>query len=613
MPAREVLTREINQKKRFVGIFHNRLTAWIILTISLFLTATAYFVSKSIVDHRRSEQFSFRAYEIEQAIEDRMRTYEQVLIGGVGLFHSSKEAIVPRDVFAKYVANLNINKNWPGIQGIGFSIPVKAKDLEAHEKSIREEGFPDFQVRPVGKRDAYTSIIYLEPFDWRNKRAHGYDMRSNDMRRAAMTRARDEGVAATSGIITLVQETAEDVQKGFLTYLPVYKTGDIPNNVEDRRKNFVGWVYAPFRAGDLMKGIIGSEDKKINFRIFDGTEQNPESILYSSKGREKWQEQGFSKTSRIMLQGRPWTIQFSIPDDAYTGKGENLPQFIAVFGVIIDLLLFYVIFALHFINKHAEKIVAQRTEQLQKKAKELQIKNDELEEFTYRTSHDLKAPLVNIHCLSEIMKEDLMDKDFDEVSTNLDKVGKLTQKLEHLVSNIVEIAKIDGVDEKVEEVNIAKEVESIKENLNTLIDDNNVEVRVDVDDGKSVLTQRNLIRRVLENLISNAVKYSDPEKEHKFVLIAVSESGGRTRIQVADNGLGIPEGNLNDVFRMFKRFHKSSSFGSGLGLYLVKKNLDKINAKIAVESSPEGTVFTIILPNQQPASRGVEQANSLSP
>jgi CHASE1-domain containing sensor protein/nitrogen-specific signal transduction histidine kinase len=587
---------ELRQKKRFIGIFHNRVTAWIILTVSLLLTATAYFVSKSIVDNRRSEQFSFRANEIEHAIQDRMRTYEQVLIGGVGLFHSSKQINVSRNKFAKYVATLNINKHWPGIQGMGFSVPVKAKDLRAHEKSIQAEGFPGFQVRPVGKRDEYSSIIYLEPFDWRNKRAHGYDMWSNDMRRAAMTRARDEGVAATSGIITLVQETAKDVQKGFLTYLPVYKTGNIPNNMEERRKNFVGWVYAAFRTGDLMKGIIGSKDKKINFQIFDGVEQKPESLLFSTNLEGQEDVYWFSKTSQIILQGRPWAIQFSTPVDAYTGKGENLPQFIAIFGVIIDLLIFYVLFALHFVNKHTEEIVVQRTKELQERAKELEIKTSEMEEFTYRTSHDLKAPLVNIHSLSNLMRDDLKNGDYDEVSYNIQRVSGLSIKLKRLVGDLVEAAKVGNEEEEYEEVDIVKEAELIKENIYKSTDESQIVLQVSLNENATIWTKRNIIRRVLENLMSNAIRYSDPEKFQRFVRVDVSNSNGNTQIQISDNGLGIPEEFHSQTFGMFKRFHKTSTFGSGLGLYLVKKNLEKINGEISFESTSEGTVFTIVLP-----------------
>ncbi len=362
------------REKFFISLFHNRFSAWSILTVSLILTITAYFVSKKIVDDKRDQQFEFRSAEIQKAIVDRMGTYEQALWGGVGLFHSSKNSIVKRDVFAKYVETLKINKNWPGIQGIGYSIPVKAADRIKHEQTIEEEGFTGFKIRPSGNRDNYSSIIYLEPFDWRNKRAHGYDMWSNEMRRNAMTRARDEGIAATSGIITLVQETSLNVQKGFLTYLPVYSSGTIPKTVEQRRREFSGWVYSPFRAGDLMKGVTGSKDKQIDFQIFDGKEMNLDSLLYTTleDNETNITNNLEPKITTIKLQGRPWTIKFSVPDSAYQSYSEKLPQFIAICGAIIDILLFYVIFSLHYISKHTEELAQKSTTELRNKIKELE-------------------------------------------------------------------------------------------------------------------------------------------------------------------------------------------------------------------------------------------------
>jgi PAS domain S-box-containing protein len=233
--------------------------------------------------------------------------------------------------------------------------------------------------------------------------------------------------------------------------------------------------------------------------------------------------------------------------------------------------------------------------------KDLQESNDEMEEFTYRTSHDLKAPLVNIRGLSDIMNEDLEDGDYEEVSENLKKVGTLSLKLEKLVGEIVEVAKVDREQEKFEAIDIANQLEQIKASLSTLIDEKEVAVQLDLDGVKTVWAQKNLMQRVLENLISNAIKYSDPKKPQRFVKVGVSILNGDTQIEVSDNGLGIPDEYFGEVFGMFKRFHKSSSFGSGLGLYLIKKSIDKINGKISLESSPEGTVFTIILPALKPA------------
>ncbi len=222
--------------------------------------------------------------------------------------------------------------------------------------------------------------------------------------------------------------------------------------------------------------------------------------------------------------------------------------------------------------------------------------NSELEEFTYRTSHDLKAPLINIRGLSTFMKEDLEEGNYEEVATNIERVHKLTSRLESLVDDIVDVSKIDKESNRFEETDLEALVEMIKEDLETLINDHQVEVQVSRNGSPTLRLPKKLITRVLENLVSNAVKYSDPDKDNRFVKIDFSESNGSSHIQVSDNGLGIPDQYRDQVFGMFKRFHQSRSFGSGLGLYLVKKNINKVKGDIDLESSPEGSLFKIKIP-----------------
>src|SRR3546814_13521456 len=120
--------------------------------------------------------------------------------------------------------------------------------------------FPDYRIWPEGERAIYASIIYLEPFDWRNQRAFGYDMFLAPVRRAAMERARDTGLPSLSGKVKLVQETDEAVQAGFLMYLPVYRTVS-PASVADRRLELAGYVSTPFRMTDFIHGLLGDRER----------------------------------------------------------------------------------------------------------------------------------------------------------------------------------------------------------------------------------------------------------------------------------------------------------------------------------------------------------------
>src|SRR5690606_16254373 len=109
-----------------------------------------------------------------------------------------------------------------------------------------------------------------EPFIDRNLRAFGYDMYSEPVRREAMERARDSGLPALSGKVTLVQEFGPEVQAGFLIYLPIYANGVTPVTVDARREALLGFVYSPFRAHDIMDSIFSDSLSDVDIELFDG-------------------------------------------------------------------------------------------------------------------------------------------------------------------------------------------------------------------------------------------------------------------------------------------------------------------------------------------------------
>jgi CHASE1-domain containing sensor protein len=193
--------------------------AWAVLAVALSVTLVAWRATDASVENEARLRFESEARRIAQVVARRLSAYEQVLRGGVSVFDTL--GWVSRDDWRSYVDGLQIADNYPGIQGMGFAEALQAADLAGHVARIRNEGFPAYQVTPEGERPVYSAIIYLEPFDWRNQRAFGYDMLSEPVRRAAMERARDTGEPSVSGKVTLVQETTTDTQPGFLMYLPV--------------------------------------------------------------------------------------------------------------------------------------------------------------------------------------------------------------------------------------------------------------------------------------------------------------------------------------------------------------------------------------------------------
>jgi PAS domain S-box-containing protein len=307
-----------------------------VLSVTLLASYQAWRLAVQDLANERQLYFDFRVRQLVQSIEQRLVAYEQMLYGARGLFAAS--GLVERGEYREYVSALNLDQRFPGIQGVGFSLWIPKTDKDRHVAEIRREGFPDYDIHPSGEREFYTSIIYLEPFTGRNLRAFSYDMFSEQIRNRAMTYARDNNSLGISGKVTLLQETAQDVQAGFLMYLPVYRKNLPIDTVAERQANLLGWVYAPFRTKDLMNGIGGERESEIGLEIFDTETVNEENRMYGSAPAATSHPLLTAK-QQIVLACHPWTLLIHAEPNFQARVDQDKPLIIAGSGVSLSLLL----------------------------------------------------------------------------------------------------------------------------------------------------------------------------------------------------------------------------------------------------------------------------------
>ncbi|MEI8313011.1 MAG: CHASE domain-containing protein, partial [Verrucomicrobiota bacterium] len=284
------------------------------LLVGLVVTAVVACYQKLDAEEQAKQVFDFVCNEVELRVEGRLREHEQILRSGAGFF--ADENGVTREEWHEYAERQKLGQKLPGIQGLGFAKHVPRDQLTQLTQGVRAEGFPDFRVWPEGEREAYSSIIFLEPFSGRNLRAFGYDMFSEPIRRAAMERARDQDEVALSGKVFLVQETGQDVQAGTLMYAPVYRMREPHETVPERRAALLGWVYSPYRMNDLMKGILGgwADREHVDLKIYDGEYPSPEALLYrsgSGAGEEAAAQIRLTREIPIDSAGRRWLLSFA--------------------------------------------------------------------------------------------------------------------------------------------------------------------------------------------------------------------------------------------------------------------------------------------------------------
>ncbi len=583
----------MNKGRGIVQILHGPLTAWLVLVCGLVVTASAWVLSTEQVEKRARERLDFRIKELTAKIEGRIMVYEQVLWGAAGLFDASES--VTRQEWKAYVKKLSLEQRWPGIQGLGWAVKLAPEERLNFEKKVRAEGFPQFAIQPAEPRASYTSILFLEPFDWRNQRAFGYDMATNEVRRLAMTRAAQTGHASTSGKITLVQETKTGVQSGFLTYVPVYQKQLPTSHQEERERALLGWVYAAFRAGDLMDGILGRQDHLLEFEVYDG-KPSSESLLYDSNEAREYgvSKSGYQQMETIHLQGRSWSI-FFISRDPARNIETSLPALVAGMGIVIDLLLFYLITVLVSNQRRTQREVQQKTRELRDKNQELVRSNENLAQFAEIASHDLQEPLRTVVSFSELLELEYGESIDEEGREYLGFVASGARRMRELLRDTLAFSRVSQAERQIGPINCQLVIQTVLESHADLLSRHNVQVHV----GELPTIQSSkLLSQVFGNLIANASIYHTGDSE-RHVWITAERSDTHWTFAVSDDGIGIEPRHRDRIFKLFERLHSNGEYpGSGLGLAVCHRVVTDLKGEIWVEENvPRGSRFLFKLPH----------------
>lgn len=651
-----------------------------------------------------------------------MNIYAQALQGGTGLFHSSD--YVTREEWRAYVSGMNLQENYPGIQGMGYSIFIEPEDLNSHIEQIRSEGFPTYTVTPEGDRDLYSSIIYLEPFEERNLRAFGYDMWSEPIRRSAMELARDAGEITLSGKVRLIQETEIDVQAGFLMYSPVYKNGASITTIAEKREAILGYVYSPFRMEDFMIKVLPSEEPYIEYEIYDGStteDLTEENLMYDSNPEEN-STPDFTTTSRMRLFGHDWMVQFkSLPTFGLAGTEEFLADILLIGGTLTSTLLFIIVYSFSSSRKRALTLAGQMTKDLRaeqlslakasakseailksigdgviatdeknkilfinkaattmlmrtkeemvgkditkainvfdaagKKMPCLKGKNEStilhtshffkkkngtkfpvaftsspivLEgkrigmidvfrdithekaidkaktEFVSLASHQLRTPLTTIKWYTEgLLKGDSGHLNKHQTE-HLKQVYQGNERMVELVNALLTVSRLElgtlAIEKK--KLNIKKFILELLKEQAPQIKEKQTQLKT-VFDKKYVpiYADESLLHMIFQNLISNAVKYTDNKGTITITLSKPKEDSKELIFRISDNGCGIPKNQQSKIFtKLFRadNAREKVTDGTGLGLYIVKNAVEKLGGKVWFESEEnKGSTFFVSLP-----------------
>ncbi|MFN2546020.1 MAG: CHASE domain-containing protein [Myxococcales bacterium] len=323
-------------RRTIVPRVRSSMAPWAALAGSLALTLAAAAFLFSTAQARDGSRFARAVRSAEDRIASRLDDQAALLRGVAGLIAARPDTTAAE--FQAFVGRLQVAAHHPGIQGIGFARRVRRAQSGAVEADLQSRGFAGLRIWPDLGREERSAVVWLEPLDARNRAAVGYDMFTNPVRREAMERARDSGMAALSGKVTLVQEIDPRRQPGFLLYVPVYRGGGIPASVEERRETLLGWAYSAFRGDDFFNALFAAEiDPTVDFSIYDGDAVDPDRLLHEAR-RGAPGRRALNETVRMQPAGRAWTLLFAALPALESGLTAALG--VLIIGAAVSALVF---------------------------------------------------------------------------------------------------------------------------------------------------------------------------------------------------------------------------------------------------------------------------------
>lgn len=239
---------------------------------------------------------------------------------------------------------------------------------------------------------------------------------------------------------------------------------------------------------------------------------------------------------------------------------------------------------------------------LQKYNEELVKAYDELDKFVYSVSHDLRAPLTSILGLVKLARnqehQQSPEVEIPEIDY-LNLIEKSVDKLDIFIRNIIDYYRSTRMESLDETIDFNEILDSTKQGLAYYPDFATIEIHMEVENPQQVpfKSDHSRLRIIFNNIVSNAIKYQRPEEPASDLFIRVTISSENAEIKFMDNGIGINEKHLSEIFKMFFRASNVNA-GSGIGLYIVKEAVQKLGGTIEAESvQGSHTLFSLMLPN----------------
>lgn len=557
----------------------------LVLTLALAATVGAFMVARQNVHSTLQREAEQRAVLIEQRLQSRLSSQEQVLMGGTGRLESGP---VDRQSWERFASVYNLPTGVPGMQFIGIAEVVPTANIATIEQRLSAEYGTTVRITPQ-RSDAESAAVisYVEPSSTGLLRAIGYNGFSDATRAATMRRSAAENTTTITGRIDL-GGSANRGPYGLIMYRPYYDRSLPIDTADERMRAVRGYVFAVVTAGSgsTFDQMLAPElSDGVDLTVYVG--ETERSKIYEHKSSD-----GNAHVARLYHDfeqfGQTFQIEYGFTEDSLVAASQlGTPRFLLIAGLLASFLLSLMTYFL--LHSRYERLARE-------KDREVQLAKDELLSLA---SHQLRTPATGVKQYLGMVVQGFAGKISKQQTELLQKAYESNDRQLRIINDILHLAKIDTG-----RIVLAKTTFD----LSAMVKDVAAEQQGEADTGELTLEVKtpkraryhgdeHMLRMVVENLLSNAIKYTPPGGT---VTVRLRINPTNYKIAITDTGVGIDPSQQHRLFKQFSRIENkraSHVTGTGIGLYLAQHLVDLHKGSISVQSAlDEGSTFTVTLP-----------------
>lgn len=474
-----------------------------------------------------------------------------------------------------------------GLTGVSLVVPADGDEVAAVQAHWRRRGATDLVLRPAADTGRQHRFAVLTRSFLPVPLAAGQDLAERPAWYEAMDRADRTGQVAVTRTYVLRQDRSLPPEQRQLSF--AFAASIAPDDPDGVR----GWLVMGMRGQDLLSAVLERNSQGlVEVELYDGATPREGQIPVARWPRQGHAARDAGHTVSVSVAQRDWALVAYGTNEL--AAGGYLPAVAGAVGVVITLLLTGLVLVLAASRQRALAQVAAATaalradiERREETERQLRQRDAELCGFLAMTTHDLRGPLASVTAYVELLADQVDGTLNDEGRADLGRIRRGLTQMAELVEDLLAYATADAAPLRRTEVDLDALARQVAQDRVGGAAPPVAHVRIGP--LPTVVGDLGMLRRLLDNLIGNAIKYAAEGRVPEIEITADREPDGAHRIEVADRGIGIPEAERSRVFDAFHRAHSGGEqAGSGLGLAICRRVVTRHGGAIGVTGNPGG-------------------------